>query len=422
VRSARLRYDAVVIGAGVAGLTAATRLAEGGASVCVVATGVGSTHLAPATIDVLGYDPERVETTGAALADFVSARPLHPYALTGTQSIAAALEWFRGRVEAHSPSGYRYLGGLERNFLLPSAIGVARPSALVPETMAAGELREHSSLCFVGLPVLRDFHVRLCAANVARLGVEARGIELDIDVGGRPEANAVGLAKRFDDPGFRASFAAELAPLVHEQRIGLPAVLGLRDAHGAWADLEQRLERRVFEVPTLPPSAPGIRMFNALRASLRAAGGRLVMGSRVVDAKRSGGRVVALRAEASGHEVIYEPSWVVLATGGFGSGGIAMDSHWKAREAVFDLPLRYGPEAGRPRFDPTYLAKQPLARAGVAVDASLRPPGYENLLVAGAALGGAEPWREGCGEGISLASGYRAAELLLKSEDMAAAA
>jgi glycerol-3-phosphate dehydrogenase subunit B len=422
VRSARLRYDAVVIGAGVAGLTAATRLAEGGATVCVVATGVGSTHLAPATIDVLGYDPERVDGAGAALEGFIAAHPLHPYALTGTEPIAAALDWFRGRVEAHAPSGYRYLGGLDRNFLLPSAVGVARPSALVPETMAAGELRERSSLCFVGLPVLRDFHVRLCAANVARLGIEARGIELDIDVGGRPEANAVGLAKRFDDPGFRAAFATELAPLVREQRIGLPAVLGLRDAHGAWSDLEQRLERPVFEIPTLPPSAPGIRMFNALRASLQAAGGRLVMGSRVVGAERSGGRVVALRAQASGHEVVYEASWVVLATGGFGSGGIAMDSHWRTREAVFDLPLRYAPEAGRPRFDPTYLAHQPLARAGVSVDRSLRPPGYENLLVAGAALGGAEPWRQGCGEGISLASGYRAAELLLKSEHMVAAA
>jgi glycerol-3-phosphate dehydrogenase subunit B len=42
-----LHYDAVVIGAGVAGLTAATRLAESGARVCLLAKGVGSTHLAP---------------------------------------------------------------------------------------------------------------------------------------------------------------------------------------------------------------------------------------------------------------------------------------------------------------------------------------------------------------------------------------
>ena len=49
-----LHYDAVVIGAGTAGLVAGARLAEGGARVCVLAKGVGSTHLAPGTIDVLG--------------------------------------------------------------------------------------------------------------------------------------------------------------------------------------------------------------------------------------------------------------------------------------------------------------------------------------------------------------------------------
>jgi glycerol-3-phosphate dehydrogenase subunit B len=420
--AARLKYDAVVVGAGVAGLTAGARLAEGGATVCVVAMGVGSTHLAPATIDMLGYDPRRVEEPAAALPAFVGANPEHPYALLGTESIGAAMEWFRQRVEAHSPGGYRYVGGLERNFLLPTAVGVARPSAMVPETMAAGELREKESICLVGMRALRDFHVQLCAANVARLGIEARGVELEVDVGGRPEANAVGLAKRFDNPDFRAEFARKLAPSMREQRVGLPAVLGLRDAHRAWSDLEQRLERPVFEIPTLPPSAPGIRMFNALSKALRAAGGRLVMGSRVVGAEREAERVVALRAEGSGHEVVYEASWIVLATGGFASGGTTMDSRWRAREAVFDLPLRDAPESGRPRFDPEYLADQPLAPAGVAVDSSLRPPGYENLLVAGAALGGAEPWRQGCGEGISLASGHRAAELVLESEKVGATA
>ena len=58
-----------------------------------------------------------------------------------------------------------------------------------------------------------------------------------------------------------------------------------------------------------------------------------------------------------------------------------------------------------------YLAEQPMARVGVAVDGALRAEGAENVLVAGASLPGAVPWREGSGEGIALASGYRAAEV-----------
>ena len=53
------------------------------------------------------------------------------------------------------------------------------------------------------------------------------------------------------------------------------------------------------------------------------------------------------------------------------------------------------------------------------MDAELRPVDaggervFENVLVAGATLAGAEPWREKSGDGISLATGHRAAELIL---------
>src|SRR3954447_533520 len=104
-----LSYDAVVVGAGVAGLTAATRLAEQGARVCVLAKGVGSTHLAPGTIDVLGYSPERVDDPARALGDLVAARPDHPYALLGAEAVAEALRWFGERVARGPLPGYRYV-------------------------------------------------------------------------------------------------------------------------------------------------------------------------------------------------------------------------------------------------------------------------------------------------------------------------
>ena len=54
-----------------------------------------------------------------------------------------------------------------------------------------------------------------------------------------------------------------------------------------------------------------------------------------------------------------------------------------------------------------------MARVGVAVDGELRAEGAENVVVAGAALPGAVPWREGSGEGIALASGSHAAQVVL---------
>jgi glycerol-3-phosphate dehydrogenase subunit B len=237
------------------------------------------------------------------------------------------------------------------------------------------------------------------------------------------DENALGLARRFDDPAWRAEFAAHLAlKLRAHERVGLPAVLGVRDPHGAWSDLEHRLGRRVFEIPTLPPSVPGMRLFEVLRATLRRARGRLVLGAEVVDAERSESRVISVATRAAGRDIRYAAPWFVLASGGFASGAIEVDSRWVTRERVLGLPLRGVPAPGEPRFLADYLAEQPMAHVGVAVDAELRAEGAENVLVAGAALPGAAPWREGSGEGIALASGSRAAQVVLAASGAAAGA
>ena len=335
--SVSLQYDVVVLGCGVAGLTAAVQLAEGGARVCVLAKGVGSTHLAPGTVDVLGHTPELVEEPRSALAEFVAAHPDHPYALVGQDAIEPALQWFSARIEQGPQPGYRYTGSLERNHLLPTALGAIRPSALVPETMADGDARSDAPVCVVGIRAMRDFHASLCAGNLRRAGIPSRGIELDLDVG-RVELNALGLARRLDDPRTRAAFASELAMLLApEERLALPAVLGLRDPHGVWSDLRDRLGRPVFEIPTLPPSVPGMRVYNALLAGLRAAGGRFILGAEVVGVERDGERVSAVRAHTSGRDTVFGARWVVMATGGFTSGAIDLGSDWQARERVLGV-------------------------------------------------------------------------------------
>jgi glycerol-3-phosphate dehydrogenase subunit B len=120
-----------------------------------------------------------------------------------------------------------------------------------------------------------------------------------------------------------------------------------------------------------------------------------------------------VRAHTSGRDTVYRAQRVVLATGGFASGGLELSADWVARETVLGLALRDAPAPGEERFKAEYFGEQPMARAGVAVDSRLRPPGVEAVLVVGAAVAGAEPWREGSGEGIALSSGHRAAELIL---------
>jgi glycerol-3-phosphate dehydrogenase subunit B len=396
-------HDVIVVGTGLAGLTAATRLAEGGARVLVLAKGVGATHLSPCTIDVLGYAPDLVDDPGAALGRVGGD---HPYAAVGRDGVAAAIAWFADGMRERYP----YAGSLERNLLLPTAVGALKPSAVVPETMAAGEGR--GPVVVVGFTALKDFHAPLLADNLGRGGIEARAVELDLVPQGRADVNSLGFARAFDTPAFRAEVAAQLvARLGADERVAFPAVLGIADAPAAWGELRERLARAVFEVPTLPPSVPGMRVFAVLRERLRRAGAGVILNAVVGGAERSGGRVTAVQARHGLRDVVHGCDWVVLATGGFASGGLELDSRWQAHERALGLPV-----AGVPadeRFRPDYFDEQPMARAGVAVDRELRPEGHENVLVAGATLAGAQPWREKSGDGISLSTGHRAAELIL---------
>jgi glycerol-3-phosphate dehydrogenase subunit B len=422
-------HDVVVVGTGLAGLTAAVRLAESGARVLVVAKGIGATHLSPGTIDVLGYAPERVERPAEALGPLLEAQPGHPYGHVGAERIAAAVAWFKDRVAGGSLAPYAYVGGVEENLLLPTAVGVPRPSAVVPETMAGGDLRGGGPVCVVGFRALKDFHAALLADNLGRsgVGVPARAVELDLAPEQRADVNALGFARAFDQEAFRNAVAAQVADRLRaDERAAFPAVLGIADPHGVWTAIEHGLGRRAFEVPTLPPSVPGMRLFAILRAALRRAGASVMLNNVVTGAEQAGGRVTALRTRVGLREERRGADWVVLATGGFASGGLALDSRWAARETALGLPVTGVPGPGEERFRPGYFDDHPMGRAGVPVDRELRPVDaagervLENVVVAGATLAGAEPWREKSGDGLSLATGYRAAELVLAASMPAA--
>ena len=75
-----------MIGAGLAGLSAALRLAQAGRPVTLVTKGAGGLGLSQGTIDILGYAPERVARPLDAVASVASE---HPYASLGADAIAA---------------------------------------------------------------------------------------------------------------------------------------------------------------------------------------------------------------------------------------------------------------------------------------------------------------------------------------------
>ena len=167
-----LTYDAVVLGAGVAGLTAAARLAEGGAKVCVLAKGVGSTHLAPGTVDVLGYDPGRVEAALRRASGLHRRPPRTPLRDDRRRRDRSRARVVRRQGRARSSAR---LPLHRRARAQPPAADSGRARSGRPRSCRrrwlAGDLATATPVCVVGMRVLRDFHPSLCAGNLQRAGI-----------------------------------------------------------------------------------------------------------------------------------------------------------------------------------------------------------------------------------------------------------
>ncbi len=194
-------------------------------------------------------------------------------------------------------------------------------------------------------------------------------------------------------------------------------MLGLEHSAEAWRDLSDRLGVPAFEIPTLPPSVPGMRMFNAFKAALTQAGVPILLDMTAVRGIVEGGRATGLVVPDVVRDRTYRADTIILATGGLYGGGIASDYTGALREAIFGLPLAApiaGPEGW---FAPQFLGPDAHAihAAGVRANAQMQPVDesgrivLENVRIAGRLLAGYDPIAEGSAEGVWLATAYRAA-------------
>jgi glycerol-3-phosphate dehydrogenase subunit B len=327
----------------------------------------------------------------------------HPYAVIGTDKLRAGLEWLAQLLGQETLTG-----DVSHNWLLPTAVGAIRPSCLVPPSMAAGQ---DGAEVVLGFAQLKDFPVALIAGNLG-----ARPVVLDFPArAGEQECSPVTYARAFDDPSFRERFVAAAKPLLKAgERVAMPAVLGLQDAQ-VCAELAAQLEAVLFEVATPPPSVPGLRLNTALLERAKAAGVRMLNGSRAVGFRSEKDRVNAVKIAAAGSPEYLRADAFVLASGGFESQGLLMDSYGAISEPLFGLPVSV-PEAAV--FQSDFWADHPLLRAGVSVDSEMRPlaadgePKYLNLRAAGGVIAGANRIRELSGDGIAIGSAWAAAKSL----------
>lgn len=416
--------DVVVVGGGLAGMTAALAAArrEPAASVRLVSAAETTLEHASGLIDVLGYVPTQ---DGPIIDPFqeLSALPeAHPYTTVGTAAVSQGLSLF----DDVTDDSYRG-GHTDRNALVPTYGGATKPTGRYPATVAAGLAARMDDMLLVGFDRLTAFDAPLVADQLAAAGVPfaTRGetVRFPGAIDDYPAAPHIARVLDENEPVPRDSGAgvppgvdhrtalARTVATVHEDepRVGLPAVLGETDHAEMRTQLATHLDAAVFEVPLGPPSIPGRRLGAQFQESLAEAGVQRTIGRRVTGVQSTGARIEAV---VLGED---EPTPVagagfVLATGGLAGGGIVAEGT-SVREPVFDCHVP-APADRAQWFADTPFGDHEFPRFGVRTDAALRPldaddePEYANLHAAGPVIGGYDWPREKSGGGVSLATGH----------------
>jgi len=386
-------YDVIIIGAGVAGLTAGAFLAGRGFKVALVTSGEPTACLSTGCIDVCSRDHNPLIG--------IKELPLaHPFHLVPEKMIRESLDNFQ---TAMMDMGIPYTGAPEENRLVLSALGTFKTSCLVPSTMEAAPQNTKDSIHIISFAGLKDFYPSyiISRRKNTKFSIYDAGV-----------SSTMGIASHFEEKEFLESFIVWLkGQNIDEDKIAFPAVLGLESAAEIVKTIANRVGKPVFEIPTIPPSMPGRRLFNALKDYFRKKSGDIYWAWPVVGIEKAGRLIEAVVTQSEGRPNSLNARAFILATGSFVGGGLTATRE-AIIENVFNLPVHV-PGPRDTWFENDYFSfNHGIGRAGIIVDSSLRPAGtpMENIFVCGGILADTEILKNGCGHGLALATAHAAAQ------------
>ncbi len=400
--------DLIVIGGGLAGLMSAAVAASRGKKVTLLTYGSGSLPLASGTIDFLN-----AEAPDAAIKNLPAH---HPYKKIGLKNIDAAAKFF---CEVTAQDNLPYNGRLSAQIPVVTAVGTLKYSALVPESMDASRLASKKKIFVAGIKGLKDFYAKMLVDNLKKYFSDKTFeiVNLDLELLGGRDITSMDAAQILT--GNEQILADGLKKLnaTEDDAIIIPPILGL-EGNSSRAEVKPQLRAEIFETTCLPPSPPGIRLQRAFIKYLQKSGVRIFENSKVVRGIFDGKKISGVVVENAVREKIFPARKVILATGGFYSGGITMREFENPKEPIFDIPVFF--PMGENNWSNKNLFEnrpQGFSMTGIFTNENLNPIDedgkvlFENLHVVGANLGGSDFIFERSAGGVAISSAYKGAIL-----------
>jgi len=419
-----IKYDICIIGAGLAGLAATLFAANRGLS-CVEVGQTGEVNFTTGFLDLLGVHPADEKHAWAdpwaGIDALVRDIPEHPYARLAKEEIHTA---FEETLTFLKEAGLPYIRKINQNSSVITSLGTLKPTYCVPQSMWHGvkALEDKPACLLIDFQGLKGFSARQIAAALKNEWPDLRTARVSFpDTDHLNEVFAEHMASALILPRNRDKFARTLQPHIkNAELIGLPAILGLYRSQEVVSELQKMIGVPLFEIPTIPPSVPGLRLKEAFERGLRAKGVQYL----------SQNRALAVRHQADAHfevdigrtaaELTIHSRGIILASGRFIGGGLHADRK-RIKETVFDLPV-YQPRRRSEWHRREFLDSRGhlINRAGVEIDASFRPlnssrqPAFKNLFAAGSLLAHNDWKRIKCGAGVAIASALGAVKSFMR--------
>ena len=414
----KIECDLCVIGSGLAGMAATLFGANRGLSVCQMGH-TGEIIFASGLMDLLGVHPANEKDPRsdpwAALDALMRDNPQHPYARLKKEDIKAAFDEILAFLEE---TGLTYHRDTDQNIRILTSLGTIKTTYAVPHTMWQGvkALKEKPAGLIIDIRGLKGFSARQISAALHTQWPDLRCTRISFP--GMDHLNEVyteHMANALLLPHNREKLAGVVTPHVKASKIvGLPAILGLYQTQQVISHLEELIGVPLFEIPTIPPSVPGLRLKEAFERGLRLKEVQYFSLTRALNVHQKGDGRFETQIGRNDVEHIIDSRGIILASGRFIGGGLHADRK-RIRETIFDLPV-YQPDSRRDWHHRDFLdaGGHLINQAGLEIDDSFRPlddsgaPAFETLFAAGSILAHNDWKRLKCGAGLAISSAFGA--------------
>lgn len=409
--------DLAVIGSGIAGFAASIFALK--RNITTAQTGnTGAVAYTTGYLDLLGKlegESESIDNPWQGLNSLQETCPEHPLLMASSADINEAFTQFTSFLDE---CGIAYTSPEETNITALSPAGTLKKTLCVPASMAAGPkaFAARTPCVIIDFKGLKGFSARQVVANLQAQWPALKAERIDFPEMLSGEIYPEVMARALEVERTRIALAETIKAVAGSARvIGLPAVLGMHNPDFVKAELERLTGLEIFEIPTMPPSVPGIRLREMFEQVFPQKGLTLIPQQKVTSLDFSDDSVTLHLKDNYGPITITTKA-VILATGRFLSGGL--EAHITGvTEPLLDLPVKQ-PEKRQDWYLNQYTDKRGHAihRAGIEVDSLLRPlnsegkPYHERLFGAGIILAHQDWIRSRSGAGIAIATAYKAVE------------